>query len=150
MSDQQSTAPTPAEITIMAAGGVALIFSFLDFYSAPSGPLFASLSGISAWGKGLFPVATLMVLFVVVMAAHIALTKFAHIALPPRLLSFTWEQIHVALGFFAALSAVAWLVRSKYPYSFGIGFWFILAACIAALVGAVMLQRERATSPPSA
>ena len=60
---ERNTTPTPGEITIMAAGAVALVFSFLKFYKAPVGP-----GHVSAWGSGLFPVATLMVIFVVIMA----------------------------------------------------------------------------------
>ena len=86
--------PTPGEIVIMAAGVVALIFSFFDFYGADG-------FGKSVWGSGFFPIATLMVIFVIVMAVQIALTKFANVNLPPRPLGFTWEQIHLVLGFFA-------------------------------------------------
>jgi hypothetical protein len=148
---ERSTNPTPGEIVIMAAGAVALIFSFFHFYSTPSstvGNITVGGGGVSAWGKGLFPVATLMVLLVVIMAAQIALTKFAHVDLGARPLGFTWEQIHLVLGFFAALLAVCWLVTSKRGLDFGIGFWFILIACIAALVGAILLWRERVGTHP--
>jgi hypothetical protein len=143
MADQPSTNPTPGEITIMAAGAVALVFSFFHFYTYPVGG-----GGASVWGKGLFPAATLMVLFVVLMAVQVALTRFAHVELPPRLLSFTWEQIYLVLGFFAALYAVAWLILDKSPLGFGVGFWFILLACLAALVGAILVWRERVGSHP--
>ncbi len=143
------TKPTPGEITIMAAGVVALIFSFFAFYKSPVD----GGGSVSAWGKGLFPVATLMVIFVVIMAVQIALTKFANVNLPERIAGFTWLQIHLILGFFAALYAVAWLIASNRGLDKGIGFWFILAACIAALVGAILLSKERAggpTTPPTA
>ena len=64
MADRQS--PTPGEITIMAAGAVMIIFSFLHF-----------AGDRSAWGSGLFPIATLLPLYGLVMALQIALTKFA-------------------------------------------------------------------------
>src|SRR5882672_6915532 len=85
MADRQS--PTPAEITIMAAGAVMLIFSFLDFATKTS-----------AWGSHLFPIATLLPLYGLVMAIHIALTKFASVKVPDSVLGFTWEQVHLALG----------------------------------------------------
>jgi len=153
MADQNTTNPTPGEITIMAAGVVALIFSFFDFYKVPSVSVrgfSGGGGGVSAWGSGLFPTATLMVIFVIIMAVQIAVARFSKANLPSPPLGFTWEQIHIVLGFFAALYAVAFLVVSKGGLDFGVGFWFILAACIAALVGAILLQRERATSPPSA
>ena len=143
MADAKS--PTPGEITIMAAAVVAVIFSFFDFYTFDVGTFSSSAN---VWSSGLFPVATLMVIFVFIMGLQIALTKFANLALPDRPFGFTWEQIHLVLGFFAALYAVAYLLLSKGAASFGIGFWFILIACVAALVGAVLLMRERATAPP--
>ena len=127
----------------MAAGVVALIFSFLDFYTADIGG-----ASSSAWGTGLFPVATLMVIFVLIMAIQIALTRFANVQMPDRVGSFTWDQIHLVLGSVAALLAISWLIRDKGPVvSFGVGFWFVLLACLAALVGAVLLVRERAATP---
>jgi hypothetical protein len=142
MADRKS--PTPGEIIIMVSGGVALIFSFFDFYSVDTA--FGG-NGISAWSSGLFPVATLMVIFVTVMALQIALTKFANVSLPERVAGLTWEQVHLVLGFFAALYAIAYLLVSKGSADFGIGFWFVLIGCIGALVGAVMLQRERTGGP---
>jgi hypothetical protein len=136
-----SKTPTPGEITIMAGGGVALIGSFLHFYTLSG----ASYSA-SAWSSGFFPVATLMVIFTVISAVLIALTKFANVQLPERVLSFTWTQIYLVLGFFAALYAVAFLITDKSGRSFGIGFWLILIGCVASLVGAILLLRERATS----
>jgi hypothetical protein len=89
-----------------------------------------------------------MVLLVVVMAVQIALTRFASVDLGARPLGFSWEQIHLVLGFFATLLAVCWLLRSKVGADFGIGFWFILIACVAALVGAILLWRERVGTHP--
>ena len=130
MADRQS--PTPAEITIMAAGAVMLIFSFLHF-----------AGDRSAWGSRLFPIATLLPIYGVVMAAQIALTKFAGVSLPESVLGFTWEQIHLALGLMAGLMAFGWLV-TDYGNK-GIGFWFQILGAIALVVGAVLLQRERNT-----
>jgi hypothetical protein len=128
---------SPGEITIMAAGVVALLFSFLTFYENPF-----TDEGFSAWDSGLFPTATLMVIFVVIMAVVVALTKFTAVALPDLPFGFTWPQVHLVLGFFAALYALAWLVVDKGVADVGIGFWFVLLACLAAFVGAVLLQRE--------
>jgi hypothetical protein len=136
MADQKT--PSPGEIVIMSGGALALIFSFFDFVGIPGG------GGISAWGKTNFPVVTLMVIFVVVMAAQIALTRFAGVNLPEQVAGFSWVQIHLALGFFAALDALAFLVRSNGGYDRKIGFWMILVGSIGAFVGAILLQKERA------
>ena len=130
MADRQQ--PTPGEIVIMAAGAVMLVFSFFNF-----------ASDTSAWGSGIFPVATLLVLYGLVMAAQIALTRFSGANLPSDLLGFTWEQVHLALGVMAGLMALAFLstdITNKQ-----IGLWIEVLGGLALAVGAVMLQRERHT-----
>jgi hypothetical protein len=130
MADQQSA--TPGEITIMAAGAVMVIFSFVSFANEQS-----------AWAKGLFPIATLLPLYGLVMGLQLALTKFAPLRLPRSVLGFTWEQIHLALGAMAALMAIGWLFTDTDNKQ--IGMWFEILGGIALVVGAVMLQRERNT-----
>ncbi|HEX5588113.1 MAG TPA: hypothetical protein VFZ17_12455 [Acidimicrobiia bacterium] len=119
------------------SGVVALIFSFFDFYT------FAD-TGANVWSSGLFPLAALMVIFVMIMAAQVALTRLAHMEISSRPFGFTWVQIHLVLAFFATVNAVAFLLNDRgFGTTFGIGFWGILVSCVAALVGAVLLQRER-------
>jgi hypothetical protein len=130
MADRQS--PTPGEITIMAAGVVMIVFSFLHF-----------AGDRSAWGSGLFPIATLLPLFGLVMGLQIALTKFASLNLPQTVIGFTWEQVHLALGAMAALMALGWLVTDYGDKQ--IGMWFEILGGFALVVGAVLLQRERNT-----
>jgi hypothetical protein len=124
--------PTPAELTILIAGGVMLLASFLDF-----------VGNTSAWGKYVFPVATLLPIYGVIMALEVALTSIAGVKLPGRVAGFTWEQIHLVLGLMAGLMAVAWLVTDtgKKP----IGQWLEIAGGIALAVGAIRMQRERHT-----
>jgi hypothetical protein len=124
--------PTPGEITIMAGGAVMLIASFLDFAGKTS-----------AWGSGLFPIATLIALYGIVMAAQIALTKFANVSLPDRVAGFTWEQVHLLLAVFALLMSIGWIISGI--NSKGIGLWLLFLGSIALVAGAVMLQRERNT-----
>jgi len=130
MADRQS--PTPGEIVIMAAGGAMLVFSFLHF-----------AGDTSAWGRGLFPIATLLPAYGVLMALQVVLTKFAGVKLPASVLGFTWEQVHLALGAMAALMAVGWLFTDYGDKQ--VGAWFEILGGIALAVGAVMLQRERNT-----
>ncbi|HEX4493287.1 MAG TPA: hypothetical protein VH914_18940 [Acidimicrobiia bacterium] len=125
--------PTTAEWTIMGAAAVMLIGSFLGYYShAPS-----------AWGTGLFPIATLPVLYGIVMGAHIALTRFAGSPLPDRVGGFTWEQLHLVLGIFAVLLTLFFLATDNPGLGAGAVIDFI--AAIALAVGAVRLQQERNT-----
>lgn len=146
--------PTPGEIVIMASGAVALIFSFFDFFDldAPFG------GGVSAWSGGLFPLATYIAIIGVIMGAVLALERFADVKLPERILSFTWPQIHLALGFFAFLIGLGYLIIDSGAYDKAIGFWLMFIASIGLLVGAVLLLRERtgaasaggSSSPPTA
>jgi len=128
--------PTTSELIIMIAGAVMLVASFLKFAQV-------DVNSASAWGQYLFPIATLLPLYGVIMAAEIALTKFSTVKLPEKLLGFTWEQVHLVLGLLAGFMAIGWLItdiRGK-----GIGYWLEVLGGIALAVGAVMMQRERQT-----
>ena len=124
--------PTTSELTIMIAGAVMLVASFLDF-----------AGDTSAWGRYLFPVATLLPLYGLIMAAQIALTKFGGVSLPDRVAGFTWEQVHLVLGLMAGVMAIAWLITDTGDKQ--IGEWLEVLGGIALAVGAVMMQRERQT-----
>ena len=131
---------SPPGIVILAAAAVMLIGSFLGFYTISG---FGGSASFNAWsggsGFGIFGIATVVVLCGIVMGTQVALAAFATgVSVPDKLLGLTWDQIHLALGFQAALMMLAFLVRSKGPLSFGIGFWFMLLAGIALLVGAIM------------
>ena len=135
----QNSKLTPGNLVIIIAGVVILIASFLDFYEV-------SDIGFSAWDSdaNLLGVATLPALFGLLMAAHVAATAFANVNLPDRVLTLTWDQVHIALGFQATIMMIAFLVRDNGFFDFGIGFWLMLLASIALLVGAIMRQRETA------
>jgi hypothetical protein len=140
---------TPANIVILAAGVVMLIASFLDFYTI-SGSVFGRSYSASAWGGanglGVFGIATVVVLCGVVMALQVGLAAFApDVNLPDKPLGLSWNQVHLALGFQAELMMLAFLIRSKGPFSFGIGFWLMLLSSIALMVGAIMRINAGAT-----
>jgi hypothetical protein len=131
-----TTKPSPASIVILAGGAVMLIGSFLSFYSYHSG-------SFSAWSSagdfGVFGIATVAVLCGVAMAGQIAIAEFAKgVTLPSDVLGLSWDQIHLALGFQAAIVMLAFLARDIAGASLGIGFWFMLLAGIALLAGALM------------
>lgn len=140
--------PTPSTWVILAGGVVVLIGSFLDFYS--EGPF-----GASAWSSseagvklGLFPVAIIPVLCGVLMALHVGLTTFADVKFPDRLAGFGWTQLHLVLGFQAAIMMIAYLIRD-FGLDKATGFWLMLLGSIALIVGAVLRTREPA-APPAA
>jgi hypothetical protein len=123
--------PSPGAWAMMGGGLVALIGSFLDF-----------TGDVSAWGKGAFPIVTMMPLYAVVAGVLVALTLFANVKLPAEVLGFTWNQIYLVLGFFATLMGLFWAVAADDK---GAGLWLILLGSIAVLVGAVLVERETAT-----
>jgi hypothetical protein len=130
----EKTKPTTAELAIMISGAVMLVGSFISFYSGGSS---------SAWSTGLFPIATLLPLYGVIMGGEIALTKFAGVKLPERVGGFTWEQLHLALAIFAAVIALCFLII-KNP-GLGAGVIIEVVAAAGLLYGAVTLQKERHT-----
>jgi hypothetical protein len=136
--------PTPGEIVVMAGAGVALIFSFLPFYEIE---ILNVSDSTSAWGSGLFPVATLIPIFAVIAGVLVALVRFGNVQYPPGgFLGFTRHTLLVALTFFAAILAVAYLIVDKGPGGgLGFGYWFVLIGAVGSLVGAVLMMNEAQT-----
>ena len=140
---------SPANIVILAAGVVMLIGSFLDFYKLSGfGGSYSASAWSSANGFGVFGIATVIVLCGVVMAAQVGVSTFANgVSLPDTPFGLSWNQVHLALGFQATLMMLAFLIRSKGPYSYGIGFWLMLLSAIALLVGAIMRVTGAGATP---
>jgi hypothetical protein len=143
--------PTPGEIVIIAGGAVALVFSFLPFFKLDIGGL---SDDVSAWGSGLFPVATLIPIFAAVAAVLVALKAFANFNYPANgVLGFGWNSLLLALTFFSAVLALAYLLVDKGGYDLGIGFFLVFIGAIGSFVGAILLQNEArtgASGPPRA
>jgi hypothetical protein len=131
--------PTPGEIVVMAGAGTVLLFSFFPFYSGRAG-----LGSTNAWGSGLFPVSTLIVIFAVAAGALVALVRFANVQYPPGgFLGFGYHQLLLALTFFATTLSFAFLVVDKGPFAkLGVGFWLVFLGSLATLVGAVIMTNE--------
>ena len=126
-------AATPGEITIMVAGGVTFVASFLHFYG-----------DVNAWDSHVFPVARLLPIYGVIMAGQVALTTYAGVNLRGRRIAgYTWEQLLLVLGAMAALMALAWIATDVGKKQ--IGLWLEVFGGIALAVGAVRIQRERRT-----
>lgn len=145
---------TPGEIVIAAGALVVLIFSFFHFYSSPSisvnlpggRTLSGGGGGVSAWGDGLLPIATLIVVFCVVMGLQVVLSKVVNLDLGPGIAGFSWVQVHLALGFFAVIDSLAFLVVKRGGRDIGIGLIFILIGSVACFVGAILLRNERGSA----
>jgi len=135
--------PTTAEIVIMASGAVALIFSFFDFYSFDS---IDGSVGYSAWSSSLFPLATYMAIIGVILGVQVALRAFSGMAMPERILGFTWQQIHLILAFFAVLIGIGYLIVDIPGRA--VGFWLMFIGSIGMLVGAVLEMNEAKSAGP--
>ena len=135
---------TPGEILVMAGAGLALVFSFLPFYKVEFGNF---SDNTSAWGSGLFPVATLIPIFAVIAGVMVALVRFGNVRYPPGgFLGFGWNSLLLALTFFAAVLAVAYLIVDKGPGGgLGFGYWLVLIGAVGSLVGAVLMMNEAKT-----
>jgi hypothetical protein len=132
--------PTPGEIVLMAGAGVALLFSFFPFYRLEVGDF---TDNTSAWGSGLFPLATLIPIFAVIAGVLVLLVRFANVQYPASgFLGIPWNSLLLTLTFFSALLAVAFLIKDRQGLSFGFGFWFVLIGAVGSLVGAVMMSTE--------
>ncbi|HMK12416.1 MAG TPA: hypothetical protein VK461_12580, partial [Acidimicrobiales bacterium] len=90
-----------------------------------------------AWGSVLFPIATYVALFGLIVGGSAALRIFAGTKLPEPIVGFTWKQIRLALAIFAGLLMIGFLILSDAPDK-GIGFWFMFLGTIALVVGSVM------------
>jgi hypothetical protein len=135
-----NTKVTPGEIVVMAGGGVALIFSFLPFYTVDFG------GDTSAWGSGLFPVATFIAMFAAAAGILVALNKFANVSFPAGgVLGIGWNAFLLVLTFYAALLAFGFLIVDNGGVDRGVGFWFMLIGAIASFVGAILMQNEART-----
>ncbi|HEX6424291.1 MAG TPA: hypothetical protein VFZ79_12480, partial [Acidimicrobiales bacterium] len=99
---------------------------------------------INGWDSDLtFPLGSYIAIFGLVMAVQIALTRFANVDMPDRVLGFTWPQIHLVLAVFAGLLAIGWLIISE---DAKFGFWLTFLGAIGLVVGAFMLHSESKTT----
>lgn len=133
---------TPGEIVAMAAGGVGIIASFLPFADPPFG------DSVNAWDGdqfGLFPVATLIGIYVLIAGGLVALNRFANMNIG-NVLGFGLAQIVFVLGLFATIEAVAYLLTEFGGADRAIGYWLLLLSAIAGLVGGILMTNERRTA----
>jgi hypothetical protein len=132
---------TVGEMVIIGAAAVSLLFSFFPWYGDPVDR--------SAWGSGLFPLATLVPILALVMLVQILVDKLSVATLPRRLGDFTWEQIHLVAAVGAAVIVFCFLLQDRGGVDLGIGFYFNLLAAAGLVTGAVMIRGERRRIGPA-
>jgi hypothetical protein len=130
-----------ANAVILGAGIVMLLGSFLAFFAGVDGLNI----DVTAWSRGLFGIATVVVFCGVTMASQVAFATFGTRPPPGKPFGLTWDQVHLALGFQAAVMMLAFYVQNRPSFlKPGVGFWLMLASAIALFVGALLrLRRPR-------
>jgi hypothetical protein len=143
-----SSAIAIGDIVVLVAGALAVIGSFLPFYKTE---FFSPVVGVqsnsyNSWDTDfqlLFPVATLIAVFTILAALLVALDKFADIEF--AVLGIDSRRLPLALGFFATVLALAYLIQDKDPIDLGTGFWLLLAASVASTAGSALVRNEQTT-----
>jgi hypothetical protein len=119
-----------------------LIFSFLAWYKLD---FFGESESWSAWSNAfnLFPLATLVVLLGVGLAAAVGAARFGGVSLPGDVAGFSWSDLRLLFGILATLTLLTYLLRDTAEVDKGIGLIITTLAAIGFLVGAV-LERQSA------
>lgn len=124
---------TVATLVMGVGAVVVLIFSFLDFYSAPIGD-----AGESAWsGDLLFPATIIPVILAVATIVFIVL-ELTGVKLPDKVLTFTWPQIYATWGISAGGIMLGWLFTAPGESDRGAGLILMLIGSLAMAAGSIM------------
>ena len=144
---------SPAAMVILVAAAFMTLGSFLPFWttSIPSdelGPFAGQLAEKTAWTSEFFffPVTILPVLCGVLMAVIVGLTTFTNVRSRPRLLGFTWNQLHLVLGLQAAVMMIVFLLQKRGIFDWGVGFYVMVVSGIGLAIGALMRAGEETAS----
>jgi hypothetical protein len=130
-------AGTLGRLMILASGAVALVGSLLPFYRFDSG------ARLTVWQRGLFPTATLIAIVCILASLEIVVSILTGRQLPSPALSFTWEQINLAIGCFATVVTLAYLLQYRAGGRLGTGYFMLLGASLGTLTGAILSERAR-------
>jgi hypothetical protein len=127
-----------ANLVMLIGGAITFLFSFFDFIG--SGDV-----STSAWGSGLFPLATIPAILGGAMVVVCVLEQVGT-KLPDQILTFNWKQILVTWGITSLVIMVAYLVLDKSPLSFKFGGILMLLGSIAMAVGSILAILGKGTN----
>ncbi len=119
-----------ANLVMLIGGAITFLFSFFDFIGSGS-------FGQSAWGSGLFPLATIPAILGVAMVVVCVLEQVGT-KLPEHVLTFNWKQILFTWGVTAFTIMLAYLILDKSSLSLKFGGIVMLLGSIAMVVGATL------------
>ena len=105
----------------------------------------------------MFPLATYPAVIAVVIGVLVALTAFAGVKLPERVLSYSWPQIYAAAALFALVIMLGWLILDKGGSSLKYGAVLMLIGTVGLVLGTTMellgkganVLTRPATPPPA-
>ena len=127
---------SPGKLTQIIGAFVVLLFSFLPWYSYSS--IYGSGSAsTSAWGSGLFPMASWAPIFAIVVGFVVAARTFKFVNLPEKVWEFTTDQLVLVLSVFSLLITLSYLITS-HGGSVGFGLILCLLGAIAMVAGFFM------------
>ena len=134
----------PSTIMLIAGGAVLLLSSFLDWFSVSSGGFSIGASGWEIDGFGLHGI--IVALIGLAVGGGVALTTFANVSMPERILGFNHDQLHLILGFSAFL--ITFGLQFREGAAIGVLLGWIASAVIVA--GAYMdMQAAGGDAPPT-
>lgn len=115
----------PSTIMLIAGGAVLLLSSFLEWNDQ------FSFDGSSGWETNLYGIQGIVVAVIgLAIGGGVALTKFANVSMPERILGFSHDQLHLVLGFSAFL--ITFSLQFQTGASIGVLLGWIASAVIVA------------------
>jgi hypothetical protein len=127
-----------ADLVMLIGGAVTFVFSFLPFWGQ-------SGFDTSAWGSGLFPLATIPAVLGAAMVLVVVLEQVGT-KLPEPVLTFSWRQIELTWGIVAATIMVSFLILDKGGVDLKLGAILMLIGSLAMAVGAFMAVLGKGTN----
>jgi hypothetical protein len=127
-----------ANLVMLVGGTVTFLFSFFDFFGVGG---FAT----SAWGSGLFPLATIPAILGGAMLVVCVLEQVGT-KLPDQVLTFNWKQILATWGITSLAIMLAFLIVDKNGQSLKFGGILMLLGSIAMAVGSLLALLGKGTN----
>ena len=119
-----------ANLVMLIGGAVTFLFSFFGFLGTND-------QSLSAWGRSLFPLATIPAILGAAMVVVCVLEQVGT-KLPEPVLTFTWRQILFTWGVVAFTITLAYLVLDTGVLTFKIGGILMLLGSAAMVVGSLL------------
>lgn len=130
----------PSTIMLIAGGAVLFISTLLEWHE------FFELNG---WDTDRYGLQGIVVAIIgIAVGGGVALTKFANVSMPERILGFDHDQLHLVLGFSAFL--ITFSLQFQDGASIGILLaWIASAVIVAGAYIDIQAGRDSSDGPPT-